>query len=535
MVVMANTVSVIVLALLAPTQPLSLLVLHPVLSGSHVLSMHAITKQMLSRGHSVTIVKFHERKLPPITSHSNLTLIDLSVDNSEGNLDFVEKTKNGEFRYPMQDVWLMGDSIQIYPKFAMAFLEMVLAACNAQMSPLLYEQLSQQVYDVALVDLITNECGLALASRLGVPVVGWAIDPTVGALDFSTITSLPSHTPVISTALPAQMSFLQRTYNLSLKAAGLLWHYYWTSRIDHHLSHIFGPTPSVRELVGNISGVLLNSHAALCNARSLPPSYINIGGFQINEDPGQLPSSIEQFIEESGRDGVILFSLGFIFDPASVPTKVVTTLLSAFSRLPQRVIFKSNSSEVVAPIPSNVMMVPWVPQQAILAHPATKLFITHCGINGVLEAIYHGVPMVGMPIFMDQPDNLARIVEHGIGLGLNKFASEEEVVSVVEEVRDNPIYRTRVKELGKLIKLKRNSPMEDAIWMLEYVSKTRGAEHLKLPSRHLNMLQYYSLDSLLALGLLIALPIWCLKHCLKQSEGRKISRANILKPLNAVY
>ena len=115
MVVMANTVSVIVLALLAPTQPLSLLVLHPVLSGSHVLSMHAITKQMLSRGHSVTIVKFHERKLPPITSHSNLTLIDLSVDNSEGNLDFVEKTKNGEFRHPMQDVWLIPIFLDRHP------------------------------------------------------------------------------------------------------------------------------------------------------------------------------------------------------------------------------------------------------------------------------------------------------------------------------------------------------------------------------------------------------------------------------------
>ena len=29
--------------------------------------------------------------------------------------------------------------------------------------------------------------------------------------------------------------------------------------------------------------------------------------------------------------------------------------------------------------------------QAILAHKATKVFITHCGMHGVLEAIYHQV------------------------------------------------------------------------------------------------------------------------------------------------
>ncbi len=28
--------------------------------------------------------------------------------------------------------------------------------------------------------------------------------------------------------------------------------------------------------------------------------------------------------------------------------------------------------------------------------------MTHCGMHGVMEAIYHGVPMVGMPVFIDQ-------------------------------------------------------------------------------------------------------------------------------------
>lgn len=43
-----------------------------------------------------------------------------------------------------------------------------------------------------------------------------------------------------------------------------------------------------------------------------------------------------------------------------------------------------------------------MPQQELLAHPKTRLFVTHCGTNGVNEAIHYGVPMVGMPVFSNQ-------------------------------------------------------------------------------------------------------------------------------------
>jgi hypothetical protein len=39
----------------------------------------------------------------------------------------------------------------------------------------LHQKLKEEKYDIVLVDLIYNECSLALAHELGVPVVGyWA-------------------------------------------------------------------------------------------------------------------------------------------------------------------------------------------------------------------------------------------------------------------------------------------------------------------------------------------------------------------------
>lgn len=53
--------------------------------------------------------------------------------------------------------------------------------------------------------------------------------------------------------------------------------------------------------------------------------------------------------------------------------------------------------------------------------------MTHGGTNGLYEAVYHAVPMVGIPLFGDQPDNLARLSRHGavVVLDFNRMTSDE--------------------------------------------------------------------------------------------------------------
>ena len=100
------------------------------------------------------------------------------------------------------------------------------------------------------------------------------------------------------------------------------------------------------------------------------------------------------------------FSQGFIFQPEAVPDSRIQAIFNALAQLPQKVIMKLDPPEHLQ-VPANVMTKSFLPQADILAHKNVVLFITHCGMHGVMEAIYHKVPMVGMPVFIDQVISLA--------------------------------------------------------------------------------------------------------------------------------
>ena len=64
-------------------------------------------------------------------------------------------------------------------------------------------------------------------------------------------------------------------------------------------------------------------------------------------------------------------------------------------------------------IPDDVVVREWVPQPAVLAHASA--FVTHAGMGGCSEGLFHGVPMVAVPQAADQFVNGPRLAELGVG------------------------------------------------------------------------------------------------------------------------
>lgn len=66
-------------------------------------------------------------------------------------------------------------------------------------------------------------------------------------------------------------------------------------------------------------------------------------------------------------------------------------------------------------------------------HAGCRGFITHGGLNSLQEAIFHGVPVLGLPFGIDQYLNLARAVNDGYALQLEWRDIDESTLSAAIE------------------------------------------------------------------------------------------------------
>jgi zeaxanthin glucosyltransferase len=106
---------------------------------------------------------------------------------------------------------------------------------------------------------------------------------------------------------------------------------------------------------------------------------------------------------------------------------------------------KSSMRERLGSVPDNVMVVDFAPQLAILDR--ADLFITHAGVNSVLEAICRAVPMVAVPSRGDTPAMGSRIERAGIGVRTTPRASAEQMRSLIQRVLEEKSFRRSAESL----------------------------------------------------------------------------------------
>lgn len=153
----------------------------------------------------------------------------------------------------------------------------------------LINQLSEEKYDVAIIDILYNECGLALLHHLKVPSVGyWAFPFSSGEADWTTAFLPSSHIPAFMSRLTHEMTFVERIYNFLMKLGShfVVWLQCWN--INQSLQKYLPGSPHPYDLLKDINGMLINTDYALDYPRLLPPTFINVGGMQIRE-PRPLP------------------------------------------------------------------------------------------------------------------------------------------------------------------------------------------------------------------------------------------------------
>ena len=104
------------------------------------------------------------------------------MNHPEDNSHISFSEFQAQFRLPLEVLWSKGTSV-LWTILNMANVEKVLMKefCSKILRPSLVEEFLDEKFDVAIVDLMFNECGLALANELGIPAVGyWAFSFSSG-------------------------------------------------------------------------------------------------------------------------------------------------------------------------------------------------------------------------------------------------------------------------------------------------------------------------------------------------------------------
>ena len=212
---------------------------------------------------------------------------------------------------------------------------------------------------------------------------------------------------------------------------------------------------------------------------------------------------MDDYVVNSADSGFIVVSFGSILRGANLPESVRRLFLAVFSRLDQRVIWKweepqmfADADAAITAIPSNVKLVPWLPQQDLLGHSKCRLFITHCGLLSHQEAVYHSVPFIGLPVFADQPLNAQKANDDGYAIRLDwDLLTEENLYDAIQQLITNRTYGDKVRHFSRLMRDQKETPLQRAIYWIEYVIRHEGAYHLRnSPSLNMNLYQRALVD-----------------------------------------
>lgn len=486
----------------------------PSAGWSHYAIGEGILKALAHAGHEITAIGAHEWKQAP-ANYRNIVLKELVFDKGGSEPDL--------FQY-RNDLYLRVLYL-LYSEIGPGLSETVLS--HPKVKHLLQ---SGEAFDAVIVECFVSEALYGFAQHFKAPLI--VFSPFGASMWANDLVGTPypySQIPHTFLSYTDRMTFVERTVN------ALIWNvdrlYYrniFLPRQEEMYKRYFpNATLSFQQMMRNTSLVLLNQHFSLSFPQPYAPNMIEIGGIQINE-ANKLPDDIQHFIDTS-EHGVIYFSMGSMLKGCNFPAEKRDAFIKAFSKLKEKVLWKYENTSLPNK-PKNVLVKKWMPQNDILANPKVKLFITHGGLLGSTEALYHGKPLLGVPIYGDQRLNMARARKAKYGVDIEYEHIDEDIIfRSIRTILDDVTFTDNARIISDRFRDKPMSPAETAVFWVEYVIRHRGAPQLHSAIVELSYIQYNLLDVYGLVILIVAIAAGTIVLVLRQASklfGRSPNNLN---------
>ncbi|XP_066289814.1 UDP-glucuronosyltransferase 2C1-like [Branchiostoma lanceolatum] len=477
-----------------------LMVPMPIFS-SHWTIEASIGQALVDKGHVITVVVEED-----IVEKRRAERPDFIFET------FPDHGVGARLREFQDDLYGMAESMSIYQEqwaFASA-IEWANKHCDYLLgkSRDLLGRLKTAQYSVVISDPLLR-CGTIVAAQIRVPHVANSASMFID--EMATGVPFPvAYVPEVTSQLTDQMTFLQRVQNvgfigLSQIAKRWLYGYIYDDLVRKYVSD----KESTQSVTSRTDLWLYQTDTVLGFPRPSMPNMVQVGGLTVRAG-APLSQDMEDFMQSSGDYGVIIVSFGSMVQ--KMPTVKKEMFAAVFAQLRQKVVWRYVGEKPTG-LGNNTKLMSWLPQNDLLAHPKTQAFLSHAGLNGAYEALYHGVPMVCLPLFGDQPGSAARVVAKGLGVKLDfGTVTSDELYQAVRDVLTNNSYRETAARLSRLYRDQPQTAMERAVWWIEHVIKHGGLPHLRARAVELPFYQYYLLDVaalLLAVCSAVLGTVWC--------------------------
>ncbi|XP_036453264.1 UDP-glucuronosyltransferase 2A1-like isoform X1 [Colossoma macropomum] len=493
--------------------------------GSHWLNMQVIMKKLHVHGHNLTVVR-SSRSLYIQASSPLYAIITVNITQKEPvdagyfrtllQRSIALRTMSPIVRFfeQQKDVATM---LQIFHSGALSLISTMLDDST------LMKQLQDAKFDLMLTDP-AFPAGVLLANYLHLPMVYNVRWLNAGDAHMAIAPSPPSHVPMYNSLFSEKMDFLQRIENFLRYVVSCLQEQFVIVPIyDKLLKKHFPPNSDLLTMQRSADIWLMRVDFIFEFPRPSMPNVVYMGGFQCR--PSQpVSAELEDFMQSSGEHGVVVVSQGVIV--TALPKEITEAIASAFAKLPQKVIWRY-MGERPSSLGNNTLLLDWLPQNNLLGHPKTRAFVSHGGTNGIYEAIYHGVPVLLLPLLFDQFDNAVRLEVRGAArvVDIGTLTSKE-FLEALQDVIRNPSYRNTMQKLSELHRDWPLSPLDSAIFWIEYVLRHKGARHLSSEANNLPWYSYHSLDVIVFLTAIISAALWasitlCRLLCCRSNKKQK--------------
>lgn len=392
---------------------------------------------------------------------------------------------------------------------------------------------SNKKFDVMLYEMFINDALLGFAHHFNVPVVGVSTVGLSPFVSYYTGSSIPnSFVPNLLLGLPEEMTFKERLINTlgNLYFEVMFRGAFRPANEQMYNDHFPDPKPSLEHLRKTvISMVIANSHISLNGPKPFMSNVVEVGGIHIDTKLKPLPEDLETFLNSGTKDGVVYFCMGSNVSPNQMLPEKRDAIMKGLKSIKEKVIWKWDHESAKDVDQTKFYTSKWLPQNEILAHKNVKLFITHGGLLGTTEAVYHGVPLMGIPMFADQKTNMVSFQHLGLGLMLEySNLTDSTFKYVLDEMLSNEKYHKKSKEMAIRFKDRQASAIDTAKFWIEYVVRQKGAKFMQSPAMKLNDIEYFNID-VYALFVFVVLLVLYIPYkiircllCKKGASKRKV-------------